>query len=242
MAVDYGIDAPVLVKNLFWRAGTAAVMGVGIFAMNRNEYPGPSMVLLVVFGLLAIGCLGLALYMRWSSQVGKLRMRDTLLNKIEWTGDEKVLDVGCGRGLLLIGAAKRLKKGRATGIDVWSAEDLSGNKLENAVANAKTEGVADRVKVENGDARKLTYGDKSFDVVVSSLTLHNIPDASERASALREIMRVLKPGGQVVIFDILKSGEYAGVLRESGAEKVDDSDRGYLGFLGGRMVVGRKRV
>ena len=45
---------------------------------------------------------------------------------IRWhlTGDEKVLDVGCGRGLLLIGAAKRLKSGKATGIDVWDASVL----------------------------------------------------------------------------------------------------------------------
>ena len=242
MAVDYGIDAPVTVKNLLWRAGTFAVLGVGVYFMNRAEHPVPAMTLMVVFVLAALAFLGAALHMRQSSQVGKLAMRDRLLDKIPWTGDEKVLDVGCGRGLLLIGAAKRLKKGRATGIDIWDPADLSGNKLEAAVDNARAEGVADRVKVENGNAVKLTYGDKSYDVVLSSLTVHNIPDATGRAQALREMLRVLKPGGQVAIFDILKSSEYAAVLHGAGAEQVDDSDRSFLRFLGGRFVVARKKA
>jgi cyclopropane fatty-acyl-phospholipid synthase-like methyltransferase len=42
-------------------------------------------------------------------------------------GDETVLDVGYGRGLHLIGAAKRLTTGKAPGVDIWQAEDLSGN-------------------------------------------------------------------------------------------------------------------
>ncbi len=58
--------------------------------------------------------------MVWSSRVAKLKLRDRLLDSLALKGDEKILDVGCGRGLLLIGAAKRLKTGKATGIDVWS--------------------------------------------------------------------------------------------------------------------------
>lgn len=239
MAVDYGIDSPRTVKELFWRAATFAGLGVAIYAMNRAEYPGPALTLMAVFVVAGLGFLAMALYMRQASLAGKLQMRDRLLDRIQWTGDEKVLDVGCGRGLLAIGAAKRLKKGRVTGIDIWSAEDLSGNTLEAANANAKAEGVADKVKIENGDARKLTYGDKSFDVVVSSLVLHNIADGEERSFALSEMLRVLKPGGHIAIFDI-RSGEYAAALREAGANSVDDSDQSFLKLFGGRFVVGRK--
>jgi len=45
-------------------------------------------------------------------------------------GGEHVFDVGTGRGLLLIGAARRLTSGKGIGIDVWSTKDLSGNSLE----------------------------------------------------------------------------------------------------------------
>ena len=55
--------------------------------------------------------------------VGKFRARDALLNAVRGGGDEQVLDVGCGHGLMLIGAAKRLSSGHATGIDIWQDVD-----------------------------------------------------------------------------------------------------------------------
>src|SRR5262249_40600592 len=150
--------------------------------------------------------------MLWGSKVGKLRMRDRLLNSIPWRGDEQVLDVGCGRGLLLLGAARRLTTGKATGIDLWKSEDLSGNRAETTWENARAEGVADRVAIQDGDARSLSFPDETFDVVVSSSALHNIYEAAERQRALQEIVRVLKPGGRVAIFDIRHTREYAQVL------------------------------
>ena len=112
-----------------------------------------------------------------------------------------MLDVGCGLGLFLIGAAKRLSTGRAVGIDKWQQEDLSGNN-EGALSNAMIEGVADKVEVHTGDARKLPFPDASFDVVLSSMALHNIYNAGERQTAVREIARVLAPGGRVLIVDV----------------------------------------
>ena len=57
--------------------------------------------------------------------------------------------------------------------------------------------------VRDGDARKIPFGGATFDVVLSSLALHNIYNAKEREQALREIVRVLKPGGHAAIFDVL---------------------------------------
>jgi hypothetical protein len=101
---------------------------------------------IVRFPLAAMGlfggaaCLGMALWMIWTSKVGKLQEREKLLNRIPWRGDEQVLDVGCGRGLMLVGAAKRLSSGRAMGVDIWQAEDLSGNRPESTLENARREG------------------------------------------------------------------------------------------------------
>ncbi len=241
-AIEYGIDAPEMVNNLLWRAGTFSALGAGIYFMNHRELPGPATALLGVFLVIGVGCLALAYYMRWSSQTGKLQLREELLSKVQWTGDEKVLDVGCGRGLLAIGAAKKLKKGRVTGIDIWDPGSLSGNKQEAAIANAKAEGVADRVKIEDGDVRHLTYGDNSFDVVLSSAVIHEIPDATDRAGAIREMLRVTKPGGSLVLFDVLRAGEYGAVLRGAGAEQVDDSRKTWLWAVPGRIVTARKKA
>src|SRR5262249_45970012 len=122
----------------------------------------------------AIGCGLMACWMIWDSKIGKVRDREKLLDRIPWSGAERVLDVGCGRGLLLIGAAKRLSAGGAVGIDLWQAEDLSGNRPEATLENAKIEGVADRVEVQTADMRKIPFPDATFDVILSCAAIHNL--------------------------------------------------------------------
>ena len=126
-------------------------------------------------------------WMVWDSKVGKLWARDRLLDGLALRGDETVLDVGCGRGLLLIGAAKRLTTGKAVGVDIWQTEDLSGNRPEATLENARLEGVAECVEVKDGDARRLPFADGAFDVIVTKEALHNIYNAAERDTAVREI-------------------------------------------------------
>jgi len=118
--------------------------------------------------------------------------------------------------LFLIGAAKRLSTGRAVGIDKWQQEDLSGNNAAGTLRNAMIEAVADKVEVHTGDARKLPFPDASFDVVLSSMALHNIYNAGERQTAVREIARVLAPGGRVLIVDVRHTSKYAATLRDAG--------------------------
>ena len=239
--IDYGIDSPEDFKNMLWRGGTFLALGIGVFVMNRADYPGPSLNVLLALGLIGLLFFAAGSFLHWSSRVGKLRLRDEILNSMTWTGDEKVLDVGCGRGLMLIGAAKKLKKGKVTGIDVWDPMGLSGNKAAATLENAKAEGVADRVRIEDGDAMRLTYPDNSYDVVLSTSVLHSMPDAPDREIALREIARVTKPGGRVAIFDVLHAGDYAGVLKSAGFPDVAMSERKWLWCVPGRIVFGVKK-
>ena len=195
-----------------------------------------------VAGLAVLGglCLAAAGGMLWSSKVGKLRARDELMASIAWRGDEQVLDVGCGRGLLLIAAAKHLTTGRAIGVDVWHSVDQAGNRPQATWANARTEGVADRIDVREADARQLPFADGSFDVIVSSLVLHNIHGRAEREKALHEIARVLKPGGCVALLDVAHTREYAQVLQVQGLRDVRHSRPRFLFFAPARIVTGQK--
>jgi arsenite methyltransferase len=214
---DYGLDAPGVVRNL----ALVAVVGLLVFAsIASGVWPGRiplggNVVLEVSPMALAIGlcCGAMALYMVWSSKRGKTTEREKLLDRLAWKGSERVLDVGCGRGLMLIGAAKRLTTGSAVGIDIWQSEDLSGNRPEATLENAKLEGVRDRVRVETADMRQLPFADASFDVIVSKAAIHNLYARPERAKALEEIARVLAPGGQLLIDDIRHLNEYEAVLR-----------------------------
>lgn len=140
---------------------------------------------------------------------GKLRHRDRLLELVPWRGDETVLDVGAGAGLMGVGAARRVPHGRVLCVDLWVGKDLAGGGPHRLRANAEQEGVADRVDVHTGDARALDVPDESVDVVVSVLCLHNLPDERGRQAAATEIARVLRPGGHVVVADLAGTGQLA---------------------------------
>lgn len=240
--IDYGIDAPRQLRRLLWRGVLLIALGAGMYIMNRTDAPGGGLALLFALGLAGIGFLAGAGIMYQSSRVWKLRVRDEILDALPWRGDEKVLDAGCGRGLFLIGAAKCLTKaGKATGVDLWSGDDLSGNSADAAMANAKAEGVADRVRLENGDIRRLSYQPASFDTVVSSLAIHNLADGAEREKAVLELVRVLKPGGHLAIFDIFHTDEYIRLLEQNGAELVRKSGLSFLYCLPTRWFIARKR-
>ncbi len=94
-------------------------------------------------------------------------------------GDETVLDLGCGRGAVLLAAAKRLPHGRAIGVDLWRA-DQTDNSREATLANAAVEDVADRIELRTADMTALPSADDSVDVVVSSLAMHNIATRAGR--------------------------------------------------------------
>lgn len=210
----YGWDAPGIMLGMLG-AGVGLV-AVGLFLSLGRLVPFS----VPVGWILAIGgavplLLGLAMLQYGLG--GKLRTRDALLNLIDWRGDEQVLDVGTGAGMLLVGAAKRLDRGgRAVGIDIWSAKDLSNNSEAVTRQNLDIEGVSDGGAVMTGDATRLSFPDSSFNVIVSLLCLHNIEPKPDQDQACREIARVLKPGGRVVIGDYVPTHGYAKALREAG--------------------------
>ena len=224
---DYGIDAPGVVRNLLLAAGAGLLVwstaAIGVWSGSIPlPIPGQSVTLELKGTGLVLGalCLAMAAWMLWDSKVGKLRSSECLLNRITWRGDEQVLDVGCGRGLLLIGAARRLSTGMATGIDIWQAEDLSGNRRQATLDNARREGVSERVKVRSANMRRMPFAPESFDVVVSRAAIHNLYQADDRLQALHEIVRVLKKGGVALIDDIRHIDQYAAAFARLGCSDI----------------------
>jgi len=175
-----------------------------------------------------------------SSRFGKLHARDRLLARLKLRGDENVLDVGCGHGLLLIAVAKLLSRGHAVGIDLWSPWQQSDNSREATLRNAALEGVADRVSVHDGDMRKMPFADRSFDATVAHFAIHNITSGEGRREAIREIVRTLKQGGQVAISDLHGADLYADELRKSHMTDVEISGLSFWTFPPARTVTARK--
>ena len=215
---DYGFDAP-------YAPAALGLAGVGLLALSlirlSSGHGGPA-------GLgaapPAIGGLWLLLNAATfvhTTRVGKFAVWAELLDDLALTGDERLLDVGCGRGAVLVMAAKRLPRGMAVGVDLWSTRDQSGNAEPVTRRNATLEGVAERVELHTADMRQLPFEDESFDVVVSSLAIHNVSGAPERAKALREAARVLKRGGRLAIADIRYARTYARELEACGLTITD---------------------
>ena len=233
---SYGIDAPGAVRANIVLGVVFAVIAAAGFELNVI----PAWAIIGAASLAAL-CFFYAAVMLWSSLVGKKRVRDRLVAALDLSGRERVLDAGCGRGLALIACARKLVTGKAVGIDLWAGKDLSNNNPEATLANAAAEGVADRIEVKSGDITSLPFPDASFDVVVSMTVIHNIPSRELRDRALREFMRVLKPGGRIAIFDLLHTSRYAEVLRGAGLT-VRDIGHDRLWLLSGRTLIAQSKA
>ena len=185
---SYGIDAPY--GSLFL-AGLAVLYVV--LAIITGE---------VMFWVLASFLLALEAWHLDFTHRGKFVLWADVLEQLRLRGDERLVDLGCGRGAVLLMAAQHLTTGRAVGVDLWRTADQSGNSAEATQRNGVAEGVADRVELRTGDLRALPFEDGSFDVVLSSFAIHNISARVGREKAISEAVRVLRPGGRLVIADI----------------------------------------
>ena len=172
----------------------------------------------------------------FTTRRGKFVEWARILDGLQLRGDERVLDMGCGRGAVLTAVARRLTIGRVTGIDIWSKTDQSGNAREVTLRNASLEGVANRVEVETGDMRALPFVDASFDLVVSSLAIHNIASTADRKRAIAECIRVLKPGGRIAIADIRATSIYVDALRTLGASEITRRRLGWRFWWGNPLA------
>ena len=230
---DYGVDAPGVVRGVAWAAGIA-------FAITLIAAVANVLVLMFVALGITIVLTFEALSLVWSSRVAKLRERVQVIDLLGLGGGEWVLDVGCGRGLLLVEAARRLTTGRVFGVDVWRDTDQTENDPEFPLINAEIEQVDDRTIVTTADARMLPFEDESFDAVVSSMALHTIESFDGQVHAVREIDRVLAPGGRLVVIDSKATRQYVDALRSCNWAEVAQSRRIYRMFPPVRYVTGRK--
>jgi len=217
MKPNYGIDAPRVVATLFL---LSLLLGIGAVLSFSIQTPLWFWLTFLYTISIALTLFTMACWMLYGMKVAKPRIALQMIQRLALQGHEKVLDLGCGRGLLLCKVAQYLPQGQAYGIDLWSSKDQSGNTIARTFENAEREGVHERIVIETGDVCLLPFPDQTFDAVVSSLCLHNLPTKLHREKALLEMLRVLKPGGAFLIADIQRSKEYADFLTAHGVSVV----------------------
>ncbi len=229
---DYGIDGSF---HTISARGQAISIGVGSAALAVWSAISAARGKRLVAAATASSSIGIAastaLYIH-ATKAGKFQVWQRILDELVLEGDETVLDMGCGRGAVLLATAKRLPHGKAVGVDLWHA-DQTDNSPSATLANAEVEGVQDRIELHTADMTALPFDDNSFDAIVSNLAIHNIPSQDGRRHALQEAMRVLKPGGRLRIADLWETKQHAEHLRQQGWREVERKSVGWRMWYGG---------
>jgi arsenite methyltransferase len=240
---EYGIDGDFRVVPAVWQVALVGTVMAGLATLTVVCIIAGKPLFAVLNGVITVWLVLTVASYAYTTRVGKFRVWQRILDGLGLRGDEDLLDLGCGRGAVLLAAAKLLPEGRAVGVDLWRA-DQTGNSPETTLRNAEREGVAPRVTVLSGDMTDLPLDDQSFDVVVSSFAIHNIPGATSRIAATDEAVRVLRPGGRILIADLGFTSTYVDCLRSLGLTGIERRNLGWRVWWGGpyfptHLVTGR---
>jgi arsenite methyltransferase len=232
---DYGIDGSFHKVSARGQAIGIAVDAAALAAWSCISLARGKRLTAALTGASSLGIAASAALYIYATKAGKFEVWNGIFDELQLRGDETVLDMGCGRGAVLLAAAKRLPRGRAIGVDLWQA-DQTDNSPSATLANAKLENVADRIELHTADMTALPFDDNSVDVIVSSLAIHNIPGHDGRRKALSEAMRVLRPGGRLAIADLWETRQHADQLRDRGWDNVRRHSVGWRMWYGGPWV------
>ena len=152
--------------------------------------------------------------------------RERLLEILAPGPGERVLEIGPGTGYYSLAVAPALDGGT---LDTF---DISQEFLDNVLRKAGERGI-ENITATRGDARTLPYGDEGFDAAFLVAVLGEIPDQD---AALRELARVLRPGGRLVVGESLASGDPHAVLFSKLCRRAENAGLTLERRLGGPLA------
>ncbi len=230
---NYGNWVPE--KALYMLFGAAVVLGaIAVIVQTVLDKP----VVTAVSGVLGVVALVMAVYMLICHETfafGKGNMmagvHEHLVEHLDWNGEGRLLDIGCGAAALTVRCAKAFPKAQITAMDYWGAE--WNYAKEQCERNAQIEGVADRISFQKGDAAKLDFPDETFDAAVSNFVFHEVRTAKDKRDVVKEALRAVKKGGVFSFQDMFSQkalyGDMEQFVRELKEEGI--SEVHYIGNL-----------
>ncbi|MGQ0623099.1 MAG: class I SAM-dependent methyltransferase [Sporichthyaceae bacterium] len=226
----YGVDTPFVPAVQAFLS--LMMLQLGLTSLDEGDSQG---LWLVISGSLLM--IVVLTYLH-ASRRGKFRAWSRVLGQLDLSGQELVLDLGCGRGAVTTLAAARVPDGKVVGVDVWRQPSFGrstrrGTEEQIARRNAVAEDVAEQVEYRQGDLDDVPIPDATFDVVVSGMALSALRGADRRAGAVDEAVRLAKPGARIAIADLRNIGEVAARLSELGCQDVNITSLGPETWFGG---------
>lgn len=201
---DYGNWVP---KKYVYIAGILAVL----FFLTTYIY-SPIIVLFLIFFI--ITAYFAYARNRFSPEGGDLQSKilELVLNNLNWHGNGRMIDIGCGNAPLSINAAKRYSNALVTGIDYWGG--MWEYSINVCKENAEIEGVADRITFQKATASDLPFKDGYFDAAVSNLVFHEVNDTKDKRDVIKEALRVVKKGGVFSFQDLFHNKRIYGDIED----------------------------
>ena len=164
------------------------------------------------------------------------RIHSLILDRLDWNGEGKVLDIGCGSAALTIQIAKKFPDALVVGTDSWGGNWQYSQKL--CQANALKEHVDGHVTFQKASACRLPFSNEHFDAVVSNLVFHEVKDTPDKIGLVKEALRILKKGGKFALQDLFYIDRLFGrpedlvtTIRNWGIKKIDLIDTKNSSFI-----------
>lgn len=152
-----------------------------------------------------------------------------VIDKIEKNASGRLLDIGCGSGILSVEIALKCPLISIYGVDYWKG--MWGYSKEECEKLARSYDVAESITFERCSAASLPFEDESFDIVISNMVFHEVADSQDKREVVKEALRVLKKNGLFVFQDLFLSQNLYGkpdqllhYLNELGVSEIQMED------------------
>jgi ubiquinone/menaquinone biosynthesis C-methylase UbiE len=234
---DYGNWVPIRLIYVLC-AADALLLGLSSLSLLLGLY-----VVFLIFTIGAVLSILSSVYFayaryKFSPKGGNVqtRIRELVLDRLEWDGEGRALDIGCGNGPLTIMMAKKFPNAHVTGIDYWGETWTYSKSI--CERNAEIEGVEGRVSFQKASASALPFENEYFDAAVSNLVFHEVTDTKDKREVIKEALRVVKKGGKFAFQDLFLAKRTYGeiddllkAIRSWGIESVDFQATSHSTFI-----------